>query len=82
MQYPFLKMMFGDAAEKGDVLFVSIMVGDVPKSKLKKYAEILSTIVEKEDTLVAVSSDFCHHGSDSFGFAPTIPGLKQFEVVE
>lgn len=74
--------MFGDAAEKGDVQFVSIMVGDVPKSSLRKYAEILSTIVEKPDTLVAVSSDFCHHGSNTFGFAPKIPGLKQFEVVE
>ncbi len=82
MQYPYLRLLFGERAEKGEVRFVSIMVGDVPKAKLQEYAEILASLISKERVMVAVSSDFCHHGSNTFGYAPTAAGLKQYEVVE
>lgn len=82
MQYPYLKLIFGERASKGEVKFLSIMVGEVKRSMIGKYAEILAEIIKKPRTLVVVSSDFCHHGSNTFGFAPTTPGLKQFEVVE
>ena len=31
--------------------------------------------------LFIVSSDFCHHGSNTFGYAPTEEGLASHEVV-
>ena len=60
MHIPFIKKVFNDAQQ--DFTLVPIMVGQLDKEKLKKYAKILLPLFNDERTLFVVSSDFCHWG--------------------
>lgn len=58
MHLPLIRKVF----ENRDVKVVPIMVGQLNKSKIKRYAEELAPYVAQPDTMMIVSSDFCHWG--------------------
>lgn len=58
MHLPLIRKVF----ENRDVKVVPIMVGHLNKNKVKHYAEELAPYVAQPDTMLIVSSDFCHWG--------------------
>eukprot|EP00826_Nyctotherus_ovalis_P040618 TRINITY_DN4020_c0_g1_i2.p1 TRINITY_DN4020_c0_g1~~TRINITY_DN4020_c0_g1_i2.p1 ORF type:complete len:297 (-),score=74.56 TRINITY_DN4020_c0_g1_i2:596-1486(-) len=63
MHLPFLKQIFGNRK----VLLVPIMVGSITEDQEKSYGETLAEFMKDDETLFAVSSDFCHWGM-RFGY--------------
>eukprot|EP00826_Nyctotherus_ovalis_P043349 TRINITY_DN4555_c0_g2_i3.p1 TRINITY_DN4555_c0_g2~~TRINITY_DN4555_c0_g2_i3.p1 ORF type:complete len:296 (+),score=83.20 TRINITY_DN4555_c0_g2_i3:181-1068(+) len=63
MHMPLLKHVFGERK----VLLVPIMVGSISKEQEKEYGEVLAEFMKDDETLFAVSSDFCHWGK-RFGY--------------
>ena len=59
---PFIHKIFSDSGRTADLKLVPLMVGDVPESKYKSYAEVLLPLFMDERTVFIVSSDFCHWG--------------------
>ncbi|KAH0794033.1 Protein MEMO1 [Histomonas meleagridis] len=60
MECPLLKYIF----KNKQFSIIPIMIGDISPEAIQNVAEALAPIVNQPDTLLVVSSDFCHWGSD------------------
>lgn len=43
-----------------DIKIVPILVGGISEDQEREYGELLAPYFAREDTIVVVSSDFCH----------------------
>lgn len=67
MQYPYLYQTL--YKYKCTPLIIPIMVGEVDLESCEYYGKILSVLLERDDTVFVISSDFCHWGNN-FGYTP------------
>lgn len=45
---------------EADIKIVPILVGGINEDQEREYGELLAPYFAREDTIVVVSSDFCH----------------------
>ena len=60
MHAPFIRKVF---AGREDLLLLPLMVGQLSAEKLEACARVLAPFLADAETLVVVSSDFCHWGA-------------------
>jgi AmmeMemoRadiSam system protein B len=71
MELPILKYIF----DTKPFSIVPIIVGSINPSVIQKVAEALTPILRNPETLLVISSDFCHWGSDfDYVYLPNVPG--------
>ena len=66
MHIPYIRKVFQG---REDLLLLPVMVGQIPPSRSQKYGEALSQFMLDDETLIVVSSDFCHWG-ERFDYQP------------
>lgn len=67
MQFPYLYLTVYEYKLKPKVL--PIMVGEIDKDATLSMGKVFSSLIEREDTIFVISSDFCHWGNN-FGYSP------------
>lgn len=77
MHTPYIRKIFNDANH--EIQLLPLMIGQVQKSDLKKYANKLMHLFLDPRTLFVISSDFCHWGED-FDYQPILNGFKTKEI--
>jgi len=65
MHFPWVAKMFEKRLDKISV--IPLIVGDLSSQSAKEYASVLLPLLESDDVLFVVSSDFCHWG-DRFDY--------------
>jgi AmmeMemoRadiSam system protein B len=78
MQLPLIKKVFGEKP----ITVIPIMIGDLSEKVKNETVQALKPIVNDPNTLLVVSSDFCHWGSD-FDYTYLPEGSGQiYELIE
>jgi AmmeMemoRadiSam system protein B len=76
MQYPFIKKLLPEC------MVVPIMVGQLGSPEAaKEYADVIAPLLAQDDTIVVVSSDFCHWGED-FDYTPSSVKMPISKLIE
>ena len=62
-----------------DIKIVPLMVGQLNKTSLPQYAEVLKPYFQDDRNLFVISSDFCHWGQ-RFRFTHKYPNFQDSEI--
>lgn len=79
MQFPYLYLTLYE--NKFFPKILPIMVGDIDSDSVLEISKVLSVLLEQEDTIFVISSDFCHWGSN-FGYIPNSDDTEIYEYIE
>lgn len=79
MQFPYLYLTVYEYKFKPKVL--PIMVGEIDSDSAFAIGKTLSSLIEKDDTLFVISSDFCHWGNN-FDYMPYSGNSEIYEYIE
>jgi len=79
MQFPYIYQTVNEYKFSPKVL--PIMVGEVDGESALNLGKILSSLIEREDTIFIISSDFCHWGKN-FEYMPHSGNCEIHEYIE
>lgn len=79
MQYPYLFQTLYKFNCTPQI--IPIMVGEIDMETSDYFGKILSILLERDDTVFVISSDFCHWGKN-FGYSPYSGDQEIFKYIE
>lgn len=80
MHLPYIRKVFESRmGSDNDIKIVPLMVGEIDKDQMPKYAQALKPYFDDDRNLFVISSDFCHWGED-FDFTHKYPEIEDKEI--